>query len=110
VIREEERRWRTGGPGLKWNVFLNTEGAEKKIRQRDFSLRPSRLRVNRPTRSQEANVKEKESACCARNDGVWAGVRLPETGERRLKSAPLFRGRAFYALRRWAARLGGEGC
>src|SRR5579863_2439518 len=35
--------------------------------KRDFSLR-------RPTRSQEANVKEKASACCVRNDGVGSGV------------------------------------
>jgi hypothetical protein len=34
--------------------------------KRDFSLRM-------PTRSQEANVKEKTSACCARNDRL--GVR-----------------------------------
>ena len=41
----------------RWTFFF------KQKDKRDFSLR-------RPSRSQEANVKEKASACFARNDGV----------------------------------------
>src|SRR5277367_4207734 len=70
---------------------------------RDFSLR-------RPTRSQEANVKGKASACCARNDGLGGGAE----GVRRARteSVPRLRGGLFGIWARLAAgarRIGGAG-
>jgi hypothetical protein len=46
---------------------VDDETSERKNLKRDFSLR-------RPTRSQEANVKDKASACFARNDGWVLGA------------------------------------
>ena len=56
--------------------------AEKE--ERDFSLR-------RPTRSQEANVKEKASACSVRNDGGVLVVRCG--GHEVFQPAPIHRER-----------------
>jgi hypothetical protein len=68
VIREEERRWRFCGSGVEVEGFLNTEGTEiAEKEKRDFPLR-------RPTRSHEANVDEKASACSARKDDVGVGL------------------------------------
>jgi hypothetical protein len=50
--------------------------------KRDFSPR-------RPTRSQEANVKEKASACSVRNDG-WAAIRVENEGELAAQSFELW--------------------
>jgi len=67
VIREEERRWRAAGAGLKWKVLLNTEGTEiAEKEKRDFSLR-------RPTRSHEANVREKARPASLEMTVGWWG-------------------------------------
>jgi hypothetical protein len=42
VIREEERRRRTGGLGLEWNIFLNTEDAEGTEKRRSIFQKKER--------------------------------------------------------------------
>jgi hypothetical protein len=57
---------RKEGKEFYTEVTKSTEGSEK--RERDLSLRPSGLKVNRRTTSREVMRKEKTSGCFVRNN------------------------------------------